>query len=77
MKIINAVIKPIDWAMDCLELFRSGYEYANGEWTFGKRVFASRDFAMQHLRDSLALTASVNALKKFSKISAKNSVHSS
>lgn len=69
---IFAVLRPVDWIIDCLNLFRNGFTYRNGAWvkpirhadgTSDEIAFTSRERALAHMRDAIASHAVKNAIK--------------
>lgn len=69
---ILAVLRPIDWIIDCLNLFRHGFTYRNGKWVKPIRLadgtndeleFLSRGRAVDHMRDVIASRAVKEAIK--------------
>lgn len=72
LRMIFALLKPVDWVIDCLNLFRHGFTYRGGKWikpirladgTNGELEFLSRDRAIDHLRDMIASHAVKEAIK--------------
>lgn len=67
--IITALI-PVDWVIDCLNLYRNGFTYRDGHWAFPvvvdgietEREFVSRRYALEHLRDMVVEKAVLGAV---------------
>lgn len=72
MRMIFAVLRPVDWIIDCHNLFRNGFGYADGKWF--KRIiltdgeldiitFSSRRRAVEHMQNVLMSRAVKEAIK--------------
>ncbi len=69
---ILALLRPVDWVIDCFNLFSNGFTYAKGKWikpirhsdgTEDEIEFISRGRAVAHMRDAIASLAVREAIK--------------
>lgn len=80
ISVLLALLKPVDWLIDCRNLFHNGFGYANGKWY--KRIilddgtddtvdgdlvrFSSRRHALEYMNHIIAREAVLAAIKKLS-----------